>query len=70
MIDEPKFWIRTEFLQNFLPPLHFAADTEHRIFTQEGPDDITSSPKSDAASQVKRERSPPLRRAVPEVGHP
>ncbi|OPJ70778.1 T-cell surface glycoprotein CD8 alpha chain-like [Patagioenas fasciata monilis] len=41
-----------------------------RTPSQEGPDDITSSPKSNAASQVKRERSSLLHRTVPKDGHP
>lgn len=65
-INEYKLWIRTELLQkSIFFPLHFAADAEHHLFTEEGPDDITSSPKSDAASQVKRERPFRLCRTIP-----
>ena len=43
----------------------FRNDTLPWIFSEEGPDDITSSPISYAASKVQRERSPTLRCTTP-----
>lgn len=69
----PNSGLEPNFLRNilfFFSSFHFAADAEHHLFTEEGPDDITSSPKSDAASQLKQERSPLLRHTIPEDNHP
>eukprot|EP00076_Gallus_gallus_P020691 XP_015141440.1 T-cell surface glycoprotein CD8 alpha chain-like [Gallus gallus] len=68
--DNTKKSIKNTFMKKHSPSSgslleFFRNDTLPWIFSEEGPDDITSSPISYAASKVQRERSPTLRCTTP-----